>query len=151
MCLSQGCSDKALNSNINEFQEGSKNGVNLFPEERTVYNNTTKLSLEEAFKYSKEVLHVAHIEKVDSSQGRGAKQFYIYKAIDGRFEKSANKKKNKFPILFLSEQKLFKENTFTDSVYLFLEPIRHYVFLKKDLGIKYKWVNVAPFVNFKEK
>lgn len=126
--------------------------IDLFPQERTIHDTLEKLSLDQAFQISEEVLLVTYIKKIDSSHTRGVNPFYIYEVSAGSFEKSADTTKNRFPILFLSNQRLFKGNVSDDdSVYLFLQPIGQYYFLQQNMGIKYKWVNNAPFVKYKEK
>lgn len=126
--------------------------IDLFPQERAIHDTLGKLSLDQAFQISEEVLLVTDIKKIDSSHTRGVNPFYIYEVSAGSFEKSADTTKNRFPILFLSNQRLFKGNASDDSVYLFLQPIQQqYHFLQQNMGIKYKWVNNAPFVSYKEK
>jgi hypothetical protein len=144
----QGCLDKETKKNSEGLKEIKTYTVDLFPKESMIYDNTGKLSFDEAFEISKEVLYVASIIKVDSSDSRGVKPFYIYQATEGRFEKSSDVKKNKLPILFLSEQKLFKGKTLNDSIYLFLEPLQQYELLRKNQEIKYKWLQNAPFVKY---
>jgi hypothetical protein len=142
----QGCTSKEGKIGAENSQEIKVHTIDLFPQEGMIYDNTGKLSFDEAFQLSKEVLYVASIEKVDSSQTRGIKPFYIYKAAEGRFEKSVDTQKNKLLVLFLSEKNLFQGRILNDSMYLFLEPLQQYELLRKGLGIKYKWVNNAPFV-----
>ena len=142
----QGCTSKEEKISTERPQEMKVHTIDLFPQEGTIYDNAGKLSFDEAFQISKEVLYVASVKSVDSSNSRGVKPFYIYQATEGRFEKSSDAKKNKFPILFLAEQKLFKGKALNDSIYLFLEPLQQYELLRRNQGIKYKWVNNAPSV-----
>lgn len=120
--------------------------INLFPEESFKYDNTGKWSLDEAFEKSGQVIRTAHLKQVDNSSARGAKPFYIYQADEGSFEKPADTGKNKFPLLFLSRQELFKGKALKDSVYLFLAPVRHYEILRQNINIQYEWIEDAPFL-----
>jgi len=142
----QGCSNHEKETSIGTTQGRMLHTINLFPKENIIYDNTGKLSLDEAFQLSKEVVYAVNIEKIDSSISRGVKPFYVYRATEGRFEKTTNVKKNKLPFLFISEQKLFQGKVSHDSTYLFLEPIQQYGLLRKKMDVKYQWVYAAPFI-----
>ena len=114
-----------------------------------VYDNTGKLSYDDAFERSKLVLKTANLIKTDSSVGRGAKTFYIYRVENGAIEKSEDIKKKIFPFQFMSEEDFFKGKNLQDSTILFLEPLLDFRFLKNNIGVKYRWIPNAPFLNTK--
>ncbi|NAW50028.1 hypothetical protein GNY06_01005 [Elizabethkingia argentiflava] len=142
------CSDKAPNTiNAEENTGGKIQSFNLFPKDLLVYDNTGKLSLDQAFARSTQVIRTAEIKQIDHSNKRGVKDFYLYKVDRGKFEKSEERSKHKFPLLFLSEQQLFKGKRSQDSAYIFLVPLEQYKVLKKNINIQYKWLDEAPFLN----
>ena len=120
--------------------------INLFPEQSFVYDNKGKLSLNEAFKQSGHVIRTAHLKQIENSNGRSVKPFFIYQVDEGSFDKSVDTTKNKFPVLFLSRQELFKGKVLQDSVYLFLAPLQQYHVLQENIGIQYEWIDAAPFI-----
>jgi hypothetical protein len=120
--------------------------INLFPEQSFAYDNTGKLSLNEAFKQSGYVIRTAHLKQIENSNGRSIKPFYIYQVNEGSFNKSLDTTKNKFPVLFLSRKELFKGKVLQDSVYLFLAPLQQYHVLQENIGIAYEWIDAAPFI-----
>ena len=120
--------------------------INLFPKESFVYDNTGKLSLDEAFTQSTHVIRTAYLKQIDNSNGRSVKPFYIYQVYEGSFNKPLDTSKNKFPLLFLSKQELFKGKELRDSIYLFLVPLQGYQVLQENIGINYEWVDEAPFL-----
>lgn len=142
-----GCTDKESKIVIVNENTGRRNQkINLFNKELSVYDNTGKLSWDDAFAQSKQVVHTAYIKQIDYSNDRGVKSFYIYQIDEGSFVKSVDTHKIKFPILFLSNQELFKGKMLNDSVYLFLGPLHKYLLLQKNTNIKYEWIYEAPFL-----
>ena len=123
--------------------------INLFPEKSFAYDNTGKLSLDEAFIQSQKVIRTAHLKQIDNSNERSVQPFYVYQVDGGRFEKPADTSTNRFPLLFLSRQELFKGKVLQDSVYLFLAPLQQYRVLQETIGIQYEWVDEAPFLEHK--
>ena len=144
LCLLQACqseTDRDMTDN-RKFQR-----INLFSQDtEIVYDNTGKLSFEEAFQASEYVLLAADIIKIDSSATRGVRPFYVYRIDQGKIEKSKSSQKWKFPVYFVSEDRLFRGTYVTDSVYLFLSPLKDYAILKNNSPISYQWLYDAPFV-----
>ena len=141
------CTGKEAGAVIADETSGRKTqAINLFPKELFAYDNTGKLSLDEAFTQSTHVVRTAYLKQIDNSNGRSVKPFYIYQAYEGSFNKPLDTSRNKFPLIFLSKQELFKGKVLRDSVYLFLAPLQGYKVLQENIGIEYEWVDEAPFL-----
>lgn len=141
-----GCTGKESGAIITDDSGRRTQAINLFPKELFAYDNTGKLSLDEAFAQSRQVIRTAYVKQIDNSNSRSRMPFYIYQVDEGSFEKLVSTGKSKFPVLFLSKQELFKGKILRDSVYLFLVPLQQYQMLQENIGIKYEWVDEAPFL-----
>lgn len=142
------CNDKNKPSKgVDDVSNRKYYRINLFTEDKIEEDNTAdrKLSFQEASDLSECVLHVSSVQKIDSVVGRGVKLFYLYKVNTGRVIKSSTKKDTKEPLYFISKERLFTGRAYKDSVYLFLAPLADFHILKAQTGIKYHWVDQAPF------
>lgn len=121
--------------------------INLFSEDKTVEGSegVSLLSFQEASKLSESVLLTSAVQKIDSAVGRGLKPFFLYKVNKGRLIKPAASKEIKDAIYFIAKENLFNGRVYKDSAYLFLAPLTDYHILKTSTGIKYHWVDKAPF------
>lgn len=120
----------------------------LFSGEDETRNKDKALSWEEAYQKSKIVLLINSLEEFIKSKDRSENPFYIYRIKNGRTEKTENNGKIEFPLYFLSETKLPLPKNQTDSLYIFLIPIKEYKILKSDLPLQYKWLDNSP-INYK--
>lgn len=142
-----GCTGKEAGAVIADENTGKKiQSINLFPKELFAYDNTGKLSFDEAFTQSTHVIRAAYLKQIDNSNTRSVKPFYIYQVNEGSLNKPLDTSKNKFPLLFLSKQELFKGKELRDSIYLFLVPLQGYQVLHENISIEYEWVDEAPFL-----
>lgn len=120
--------------------------INLFPKDLMQYDNTDKLSWDEAYLKSTTVLHTGQLRKLANANDRALRPFYVYSVDAGSIDKTTPTEKSKFPLLFISKVELYEGTRFDDSVYLFLAPLRQYQMLENNLGARYEWVNNAPFI-----
>ena len=145
--LLQSCTDRRSATPARTIEHRKFYTIDLF-QEQVAYDNAGKMSPKEAFANSPRVIRTAHLKLVDYSNERGVKPFYIYQVDQGKFEKSGDARRSKFPVLFLSRQELFKGKVLRDSVYLFLGQLRQYQVLQLNAGIKYEWIDEAPFLPY---
>lgn len=142
------CKDKnSPSKEVNDVSKRKYYQINLFAEDKVEESNTsiTQLTFQEASDLSECVLLAPTVQKVDSAIGRGVKSFYLYKVNEVHFIKPLKSKGSKDALYFISKENLFKGQIHKDSVYLFLAPLVNYNILKSQTGIKYTWVDNAPF------
>lgn len=127
------------------------NTINLFSGGHVVYDNSGKLTLQEAIASSKLVIRTDNLKLIDRSADRGIAPIYIYQVDGGSISKPADARKIRFPILLLSKDELYGGKALDDSVYVFLAPLRQYHILQKHIGIRYEWTAGAPLLNMEAK